>query len=66
MGRKYEITDKVMTPVRSIRSRFTIDFPSQKNWLEISREYPTTCLAVQTDYKHKRVDVVPEERVLYL
>lgn len=30
MGIKYEITDKVMTPVGSIQSRFTIDFLSKK------------------------------------
>lgn len=30
MGMKYEITDKVMSPVRSIQSQFTIDFLRKK------------------------------------
>lgn len=30
MGMKYEITDKVMSPERSIRSQFTIDFLRKK------------------------------------
>jgi len=34
MGMKYEITDKVMSPVGSIQSQFTIDFLSQQNSLE--------------------------------
>ncbi len=62
MGIKYEITDKVMTPVGSIQSRFTIDFLSKKKRLEISREYPTSWPTVQTNNERKhKDDVVPVE-----